>query len=121
MLVRWAQRRPWMRRELRSIRSTEVVAEVRARFWLTRVALVLAIVHFPALVIRLSWFAGGNGPWMEILILAGPTTCLLGMLVSLWPRRSAVELFTNALLLFGYILAYLTIWLAAGRPEVFFR
>lgn len=91
-----------------------------ARFsWLTRAAIALAVLHFPLLLLRLSFLFHVQSLWPEVLIFGGPALALAGTLQGVL-RRYRSDTLMCILLLAGYLLTYSTWWLAAGRPEFTF-
>lgn len=89
--------------------------------WPTRITLGLALIHFPVLLLRFGVLMGGNGPWLDIVILAGPLSALLATSWHLARRRTRVEALPTGLLIAGYLLVYFLIWIQAGRPHLHFR
>ena len=88
--------------------------------WLIWCATAMAILHFPLVVLRFGLLMGGDGPWMDVLVIAGPGAALVGVLYYSMRRRFKTEAVACALIFFGYTLAYATIWLASGRHGITF-
>jgi hypothetical protein len=79
----------------------------------TWLVILLALIHLPVVVFRVGLLGGGDGPWLEVIILGGPVLALAGSVVLAWRRSTRMDAMMCALVLAGYCLAYGSCYLAA--------